>query len=545
MVVLQGKGVTGGVVFGKLRFLKEGPREVARKEITDAASEIARYEQAKQEAIGQLKELYEKALGEVGEQGALLFDIHQMMLEDEDYCDSIRDIISRQLVSAEYAVSVTGDNFAKMFSEMDDAYMKERSADVVDISRRLIRVLTGEAQRSADTDGPSIICARDLTPSETVQMDKTKILAFVTEGGSTNSHTAILARTMGIPAVIRTEGILDGDYDNCDAAVDGAAGTVWVSPDEETLQTLREKKEKEEHRKKLLQELKGKPNVTMDGKEIDVCANIGRPSDLVTVLENDAGGIGLFRTEFLYLDADDYPSEEDQFEAYKRVAETMAGKRVVCRTLDIGADKQVAYFGLPQEENPALGMRAIRICLTRPELFRTQLRALCRASAFGKIAIMFPMIASVWEIRQARQIARSVMEELEAEGIAYDKDIEFGIMVETPAAAVLSDQFAKEVDFFSIGTNDLTQYTLAADRQNESIDRFCDTHHEAVLRLIRQTADNARQAGIWVGICGELAADLSLTETFIRMGIDELSVSPPAVLGLREQVTKSVCGAIN
>jgi len=536
MVILQGQGVVGGVAFGKLKFFKKENQKVTRMHVQETQAELERVEQAKKVAIEQLAILYEKALGEIGEEGAMLFDVHQMMLEDEDYCDSIRNIIIRQEVNAEYAVAVTGDNFAAMFGEMDDAYMKARSADVKDISDRLINALSDQIQEAVSYDEYSILAAEDLSPSETVQMDKEKILAFVTEKGSANSHTAILARTMGIPAIIQVVDLFKNECSNCDAIVDGETGKIFINPDEETILALREKQEKEMQRKALLEGLKGKPNLTKDGKEIRVYANIGNLNDLGAVLQNDAGGIGLFRTEFIYLESKDYPTEEEQFKVYKTVAETMAGKEVIFRTLDIGADKQAEYFGLPQEENPAMGMRAIRICLTQPALFKTQLRAIYRASAFGKVAIMFPMIASVWEIQKAKQIASEVCQELANDGIPFDKNVEIGIMIETPAAAVISDLLAKEVNFFSIGTNDLTQYTLAVDRQNASIDQFCDTHHEGVLRLIGQTAHNAHIEGIWVGICGELAADLSLTERFIQMGIDELSVSPPSILPLREKI---------
>jgi phosphotransferase system enzyme I (PtsI) len=539
MIILQGTGVVGGVVFGKLRFLGNGAQEVTRQHIDDPGAEITRYESANVAATAQLGELRKKALDNVGEQGAALFEIHQMMLEDADYCDSIRNIILRQEVNAEYAVAITGDNFSQMFSQMDDAYMQARAADVNDISERLIKVLSGRESDDINFSEPVILAADDLAPSETVKLDKDKILAFITAKGSANSHTAILARTMGIPAIIQVEGLLDCRSSTDFTIVDGGTGMVYIDPDAETLALMREKQEKEMSKLALLERLKGKPNITKDGKAIMVYANIGSLSDLGAVLKNDAGGIGLFRTEFLYLESKDYPTEEEQFRAYKTVVETMSGKRVIFRTLDIGADKQVEYFALPKEENPALGMRAIRICLTRPELFKTQLRALYRASAFGNAAIMFPMIASVWEIRQAKQIADEVCRELADSGVPFAEDVELGIMIETPAAAVISDLLAEEVNFFSIGTNDLIQYTLAADRQNQSIGEFRDTHHEAVLRLIRRTVENAHAANIWAGICGELGADLSLTEYFIGMGIDELSVSPAAVLPLRDKIMQT------
>lgn len=539
MTVLQGKGVCGGIAFGKLSFYRRGEQEVIRVHVEDSEAEIARYEQARDRSMEQLQELYQKALHEVGEQGALLFDIHQMMLEDDDYCESITSIITQQKVNAEYAVATTGDNFSRMFAEMDDPYIKERAADVKDISERLVRVLTGRESTGVVAESPIILAADDLAPSETVQMDKSMILSFVTAGGSTNSHTAILARTMGIPAVIGVGGILSPELDGKETIVDGFTGMVYIEPDVVTLAEMEQKHAEEKRKNELLEQLKGKPNVTLDGKEILVYANIGNPGDLGAVLQNDAGGIGLFRSEFLYLESENYPTEEQQFTAYRQVAETMAGKRVIFRTLDIGADKQADYFELPQEENPALGMRALRICLTRPEIFKTQLRALYRASAYGKIAIMFPMVASVWEVRRAKEIAEEVRWELTADSIPFSNQVELGIMIETPAAALISDLLAQEVDFFSIGTNDLIQYTLAVDRQNQSLEPFCDTHHEAVLRLLRMVAENAHGAGIWVGICGELAGDLSLTEIFLKMGVDELSVSPPLVLPVRAKIRES------
>ena len=510
----------------------------------DTQAEIARFEQAKNQAIEQLGKLYEKALHEVGEANAMIFQIHQMMLEDPDYCDSITNIIGTQSVNAEFAVATTADNFAQMFTSMDDAYMKERAADVRDISERLISILSNGQGRSFSSDEPVIIMAEDLAPSETVQLDKDKVLGFVTAKGSTNSHTAILARTMNIPAVINIGIELSPEYDGMLACVDGFTGTVYLDPNEQTLSQMKEKQERDLQQRALLQQLKGQENVTLDGQKIKIYCNIGNPSDVGGVLKNDAGGIGLFRSEFLYLENSDYPTEEEQFLAYKQVAETLAGKEVVIRTLDIGADKQVEYFNMPPEENPALGYRAIRICLDRIEIFKTQLRALLRASAYGKIAIMFPMITSVQEVQDIKQIVEEVRADLDSQGIPYDKSIQLGIMIETPAAAIISDELAKEVDFFSVGTNDLTQYTLAIDRQNQKLERFYNPHHKAVLRLIKMAADNAHKNGIWIGICGELGADLALTETFLAMGIDELSVSAPYVLPLRKKVRETDIGKV-
>jgi phosphotransferase system enzyme I (PtsI) len=542
MITLQGKYASNGVAIGRLQFLPSGKGEVVRRHVEDVEAEVARVVNAAKNAIEGLKSLYEKAVIEVGETGAQLFEIHQMMLKDDDYRDSVHNIIRLQQVNAEYAVAMTCDNFAKMFSQMDDDYMKERAADVRDVSDRLIAVLSSDMDFGcANTSEPSVIAAEDLSPSETVQLDKDKILAFVTAGGATNSHTSILARAMSIPAVVCAENIMKAGYNGCAVIVDGGTGTVYINPDEETLALMQKKQSEAQTKRTLLEQLKGNPNVTLDGKEIMVYANIGRLSDLGGVLQNDAGGIGLFRTEFLYLESSDFPTEEEQFQVYKTVTETMAGKRVIFRTLDIGADKQAGYFGLPKEENPALGMRAIRICLTRPEILKTQLRALYRASAFGKVAIMFPMIVSLWEVQKAKEILDEVLSELAEQDVPFSKNTEIGIMIETPAAAIISDLLAKEVDFFSIGANDLIQYTLAADRQNQNIERFSDPHHEAVLRLIQMTAQSAHKAGIWVGICGELAADLTLTEQFPQMGIDELSVSPSSVLPLREKITQSRC----
>lgn len=533
----QGKGVYGAVAVGRISLFKKPDAVVKRTRVSDTDNEKTRFEQAKLLAIQQLQEIYDKALKEVGEANAAIFEIHQMMLDDEDYNDSINNIIDSQTVNAEYAVAVTADNFAEMFSTMDDAYMNARAADVRDISNRLINILSGNASIETDPDEKVIICASDLVPSETVALDKDKVLAFVTAHGSANSHTAILARNMNIPAIIGAgdeflAGIKDGD----EAIVDGYTGEIFVDPDEETRARLLEKQRSDEEKKRLLQELKGKENVTLDGRKINVYANIGSVGDIGKVLTNDAGGIGLFRSEFLYLENSDYPTEEQQFTAYKKVLESMAGKKVIIRTLDIGADKKVDYFNLKKEENPALGYRAIRICLTRPDVFKTQLRALYRASVFGNLGIMFPMITSVPELEKIFAICEEVKSELKEQGAEFSDNIELGIMIETPAAAIISDKLAPMVDFFSVGTNDLTQYTLACDRQNPDIEQFVDTHHEAVLRLIKMSADNAHKHGAWIGICGELGADITLTETFLRMGIDELSVSPAYILKVRDTV---------
>lgn len=532
-----GKGVYSAVAAGRISVFKRNEVSVKRIRIEDTEKEKQRVKKAKKDATEELQEIYDKALKEVGEANAQIFEIHMMMLEDVDYNDSIQNIIDTQAVNAEYAVAVTSDNFVEMFSAMEDAYMKERAADIKDISNRLIRKLqSGKDERDISGD-KVIICANDLAPSETVLLDKEKVLAFVTAYGSSNSHTAILARNMNIPAVIGVGDeflaeIADGD----EAIVDGFTGEIFVSPDEKTIKTLREKKRKEEEKKKLLHELKGKENITLDGKKINIYANIGSVDNIGEVLLNDAGGIGLFRSEFLYLESDDFPTEEQQFAAYKKVLESMAGKKVIIRTLDIGADKQVDYFGLKKEENPALGYRAIRICLTRTDIFKTQLRAIYRASVYGNLGIMFPMITSVSELEKILEICRKVREELADEGVEISDKIELGIMIETPAAAIISDMLAPMVDFFSVGTNDLTQYTLACDRQNPEIEDFIDTHHEAILRLISMAAENAHKNGAWIGICGELAADTELTERFLRIGIDELSVSPSFVLKLRDTV---------
>lgn len=539
MTTLKGKGVYGAIALGRISVFTRREASVKRTHIEDIEAEKARLEKAKEKATEQLRTIYEKALKEVGEANAQIFEIHQMMIEDEDYNESIASIIETQSVNAEYAVAVTADNFSEMFASMDDAYMQARSADVKDISNRIISCLSDGGGSDAVSDEKVIICADDLAPSETVQLDKDKVLAFVTAFGSSNSHTAILARNMNIPAVIGvgTE-LLNTVKSGVFAAVDGYTGEIFIDPDEETVARLEKKRKEDEEKKHLLQELKGKENVTLDGRKIDIYANIGSVDNIGAVLANDAGGIGLFRSEFLYLESSDYPSEEQQFAAYKRVLESMAGKKVIIRTLDIGADKQVDYFGLEKEENPALGLRAIRICLTRPEIFRTQLRALYRASAYGNLGIMFPMITSVSEVEKILAMCGEVREQLRAEGVEVSDNVELGIMIETPAAAIISDRLAPMVDFFSVGTNDLTQYTLACDRQNANIEQFIDTHHEAILRLIEMSAENAHKHGAWIGICGELAADTSLTEMFLRMGIDELSVSPTFVLKVRDAVRK-------
>ena len=537
MAVFKGKGVYGAVAVGKALIFKRQAAQVRRVSVQDTEHELERVNSAKELAVQQLEQIHEKALKEVGETNAEIFEIHIMMLDDEDYNESIKSIIETQKVNAEYAVAVTSDNFAEMFSSMDDAYMQARSADVKDISNRLIACLTDSGDNTSVSDDKMIVCADDLAPSETVSLDKDKVLAFVTAFGSSNSHTAILARNMNIPAVIGVgQEFLDALEDGCLVGVDGHTGEVFVSPDEQTVRQLEQKQAEDIRKKQLLQELKGKENITLDGTKINIFANIGGVGGIGAVLANDAGGIGLFRSEFLYLESEDYPTEEQQFQAYKKVLESMSGKKVVIRTLDIGADKQIDYFKLDKEDNPALGFRAIRICLTRPELFRTQLRALYRASAFGELGIMFPMITSVSEVQKCLDMCEQVRNELSAEGIRFNESTELGIMIETPAAAVISDKLAPMVDFFSVGTNDLTQYTLACDRQNAKLEPFVDTHHEAVLRLIEMSAKNAHANNAWIGICGELAADLSLTEEFLKMGIDELSVSPPFVLPLREKV---------
>lgn len=530
---MEGKSVFGGIAIGRLSVYHKRDSAVKRVKISDVEAEKKRFEDAKEEAKRQLGVFYEKALKEVGEVNAAIFETHQMMLDDLDYVESITNMIETQEVNAEFAVASTGDNFSQMFASMDDDYMKARAADVKDISNRVISILQGAGEGVMTGDEPVILLADDLAPSETVQLDKSKVLSFVTRHGSTNSHTAILARTMNIPALIGVD--FPEDADGKMGIVDGYQGLFYLEPDEETLEKYRRKKDEDDQKKRLLQELKGKENVTLDGKKINLYANIGGVSDVANALANDAGGIGLFRSEFLYLEADDYPTEEAQFTAYKTVAENMAGKKVIIRTLDIGADKQVDYFGLEKEENPAMGYRAIRICLDRKDIFKTQLRALYRASYYGTISIMFPMIISVSEVKQIKEIAAEVRAELDADGIPY-KDVELGIMIETPAAVMISDLLAKEVDFFSIGTNDLTQYTLAIDRQNPKLDNIYDSHHEAIMRMLQMVVDNGHKEGCWVGICGELGADTSLTETFLRMGFDELSVSPSMILRVRDKI---------
>lgn len=536
MIALTGKSVFGGVEIGKIAFYKRNNQQVKRWRVEDTDAEVARFEAAKTAAVEQLQQLYEKAMKDVGEENATIFEIHQMMLEDLDYLESIIHIITNQQVNAEYAVATTADNFAAMFAAMDDAYMQGRAADVKDVSERILNILTGAGNAVFSTDEPAIIAADDLVPSETVQLDKEKVLGFATMYGSSNSHTAILARTMNIPAIIGLGEELKEEYDGAYAVIDGFDGKIYIDPDEETLKLMREKQAKDREKKLLLQELKGKENVTLSGQKINIYANIGNTSDVGSVLQNDAGGIGLFRSEFLYLENDTFPTEEQQFQVYKTVAENMAGKKVIIRTLDIGADKQAAYFNLPQEENPALGYRAIRICLTQTDIFKTQLRALLRASAYGQIAIMFPMITSVWEVKRIKLILKEVKAELKADGIPYNEEMEIGIMIETPAAVMVSRELAKEVDFFSVGTNDLTQYTLAIDRQNPKLDDFYDPHHPAVLAMIQMAADSIHAEGKWIGICGELGADLEMTETFLEMGIDELSVSPSMILSVRKKV---------
>lgn len=537
MKQFTGKGVYGAVAMGKISLFKKQDTVIQRTSVTDTEAEKARVEAAKAVASEQLQAIYEKALKEVGETNAQIFEIHMMMLEDDDYNESIQNIIDTQKVNAEYAVSITADNFAEMFSAMDDAYMQARAADVRDISDRIIANLTGNVAVQEDSDEKRIICADDLAPSETVSLDKDKVLAFVTAHGSSNSHTAILARNMNIPAVIGVgSDFLKEVQDGTEAIVDGFTGEIFVEPDEETRQRLLEKQRADEEKKRLLLELKGKENITKDGTKVNIYANIGSVDNIGAVLLNDAGGIGLFRSEFLYLENTDYPNEEQQFLAYRRVLESMAGKKVIIRTLDIGADKQVDYFHLKKEDNPAMGYRAIRICLTRPEIFKTQLRALYRASIYGNLGVMFPMITSVSELEKILAICEEVKAELREQGVTYSDTMELGIMIETPAAAIISDRLAPMVDFFSVGTNDLTQYTLACDRQNPDIEPFIDTHHEAILRLIEMSAKNAHANGAWIGICGELAADTTLTETFLRMGIDELSVSPAFVLKVRDAV---------
>lgn len=535
MIVLEGKSVFGGIAIGPVALFDKGEDQVKRWPVEDTEAEKSRFEEAKETAKTELAGLYEKALKEVGEANAMIFEVHQMMLDDLDYVESITNMIETQKINAEFAVATTGDNFSQMFAAMDDAYMKERAADVRDISNRVIRILQGKEAGGISGDEPVILVAEDLAPSETVQLDKSRVLSFVTKLGSTNSHTAILARTMNIPALIGVE--YPPDIEGKMAVVDGFEGKIFVDPDDETMRLYEARKEEEENKKKLLQELKGMETVTTDGRKINLYANIGGVGDVADVLANDAAGIGLFRSEFLYLESSDFPTEEEQFKAYKAVAETMAGKKVIIRTLDLGADKQVEYFDLGKEENPAMGYRAIRICLREPEVFRTQLRAIYRASHYGTLSIMFPMIISVEEVRQIKKITEEVKHELKGQGIPFG-EVELGIMIETPAAVMISDLLAKEVDFFSIGTNDLTQYTLAIDRQNPKLDDIYDSHHEAVLRMIRMVVENGHKENCWVGICGELGADTTLTKEFVDMGLDELSVTPSMVLRVRDAVRK-------
>ncbi|MBR3273303.1 MAG: phosphoenolpyruvate--protein phosphotransferase [Clostridia bacterium] len=544
MISIQGKGVSTGVAMGPLYYYQRAKSVIRRFKVEDAAAEWERFRAAQKKAIEQLGELYEKALKEAGEEAAFLFETHQMMAEDDDYVEAIEGLIKDEKLNAEAAVTDTAAQFADMFAQMDDTYMQARAADVKDVSGRIIGILTGVVQGGIDSPVPVILAADDLAPSETVQLDKSKILAFVTEGGSGSSHTAILARTMGIPAIIGVGDQLKPEYEGRDCIVDGATGTVILDADEATRAVMMAKREEQLKRQKLLEQLKGQPNVTKDGQSIKVFCNIGNPEDVPVVLSNDGGGVGLFRSEFLYLNCSDYPSEDYQFEAYKKVLSDMGGKEVVIRTLDIGADKQIDYFDMPKEENPALGNRALRICLNRPEIFKTQLRALYRASAFGKLGIMFPMVTSVWEVKEAKKMCEQVKKELTAEGKPFADDVQIGIMIETPAAAVMSDRLAKLVDFFSCGTNDLTQYTLACDRQNNDLGRFFNPHHPAVLRLLKMVCDNAHKNGVWVGICGELGADLELTETFLAIGIDELSVSPRSVLPLRQKIRETTIGTV-
>ena len=534
--IFQGKSIFKGVAIGPLLYYGKKETTVRREKIEDTDAEVARYKDAREKSVAQLRQLHDDSVKKVGEENAAIFDVHAMLMEDEDFCEAIENAIRTQNVNAEYAVAVAGENFSKMFAEMEDEYFKARSADMKDISERLIRVLAGEDEKRS-FDEPSIIIADDLMPSETVQLDKEKVLAFVTRWGSSNSHTAILARTMNIPALIDIP--IREDWNGKLAAVDGHTGTFYLEPDEETLREMEEKRGRDLETRRLLQELKGKKNVSLDGKEINLYANIGGLKDVAAVLSNDGGGVGLFRSEFLYIGRESLPTEEEQFQAYKAVVETMAGKRVIIRTLDIGADKKADYLELEKEDNPALGYRAIRICLTRPDIFKTQLRAIFRASAFGKVAIMYPMITSVEELDKIHTIVAEVKRELAADKIPFKDDVEEGVMIETPAAALISDDLAHKVDLFSIGTNDLTQYTLAMDRQNSRLDVFYNPHHKAILRLIRMTIENGHKGGAWVGICGELGADTTLTETFLRMGVDELSVSPSMILPVRAAIRKS------
>lgn len=536
MITIQGKGVSSGVGIGPLYFYHRAKTTITRYQVEDVDAEWQRFKDAQTTAIEQLGELAEKARAEAGDEAAMLFETHQMMAEDLDYEEAIEALVKEQKSNAEAAVTDVAVQFAQMFESMDDSYMQARAADVKDVSRRILSILNGTVEGGIASEVPVLLAADDLAPSETVQLDKTKILGFITAGGSGSSHTAILARTMGIPAIVGVGDALKPEYEGRQVIIDGATGNVVIDPDDMTRDRLLKKREEQLRLQRLLESLKGQPNITKDGKSIRIYCNIGSPEDVHAVQVNDGGGIGLFRSEFLYLNCDDYPTEDQQFEAYKQVLSDMEDKEVIIRTCDIGADKQIGYFNLPKEDNPAMGMRALRISLTRPDFFRTQLRALYRASAYGKLGIMFPMVTSVWEVREAKKLCEEVKRDLKAEGIPYSEDVQIGIMIETPAAAIMSDRLAKEVDFFSCGTNDLTQYTLACDRQNNDLGRFYDPHHPAVLRLLQMVVENAHKNGIWVGICGELGADLTLTETFLAIGIDELSVGPRAVLPLRNAV---------
>ena len=539
MIIYDGKAVFEGIAIGKISVYKKQEQQVKRIKVDDTEAEKKRYADAREVAINQLKALYEKAVKEVGESGAEIFEAHQLMVDDEDYIESVENIIETENVNAEFAVAETGDNFAKMFSEMEEEYFRGRAADIKDITERVLNALSGAGSGGIESEEPVIVVADDLAPSETVQMDKDKILSFVTVHGSANSHTSILAKTMSIPAIIGCPIPLSDEVNEKLAVVDGYEGKVYVEPEDDVLAAKKKLLLEEEEKKNLLERLKGKENITLDGQKINLYANIGNTKDLGLVLENDAGGIGLFRSEFIYLGSDNYPTEDEQFAIYKQVAQTLAGKKVIIRTLDIGADKQADYFELPKEENPAMGLRAIRICLTRPEVFKTQLRAILRASAFGNISIMFPMIISVDEVKKIKKIVEEVKSSLDADGLSYDKNIELGIMIETPAAVIIADELAEEVDFFSVGTNDLTQYTLAIDRQNQSLDDFYDSHHPAILKMLQMIADAAHRHGAWAGICGELGADLSLTKEFLAMGYDELSVSPGRILPIRKTVLET------
>ena len=540
MITIQGKGVSKGIAKGPLYFFQRSDSTVTLKVVSDIAAEKARLAVAQEQSIRQLNALAEKCQEDAGEEMAVLFETHAMFVEDEDFVECITSLIDEKSCNAEYAVEQAGIQFAAMFAAMDDAYMQARAADIKDVAKRILNNLLGVVDGGIDSEEPVILAADDLTPSETLQLDKSKILGFVTMGGSGNSHTAILARTMGIPAICGAGEALAEGYNGRVGYIDGETGQLIIDPDAMTQAALKEKYEKQQETKKLLETMKGQEDITLDGKKMLLYCNIGSPEDVAAVLANDGQGIGLFRSEFLYLSASDYPTEDEQFEAYRSVADAMNGKRVVIRTLDIGADKQVDYFDMKEEENPALGVRAIRICLNRPEVFRTQLRALYRASVYGKIAIMFPMITSVWEVKECKRACMSVMKELEAEGIPYDKDTELGIMIETPSSVFVAEELAKLVDFFSVGTNDLTQYTLACDRQANDLGKFYDPHHPALLRAIKMAADAAHKAGIWIGICGELGADISMLPTFLAMGIDELSVSPSAVLPVRAAIRQSI-----